>query len=190
VRETRAAFEDAPTAQNQMRLAAALLEAGDAAEAARRYEACMNGPFANDPDMRIGAARAFTECQRYAEAMPHLEALRSERPDFRPEAVSLLRARCHVGTSRGAEARSEFQSAEERFGTYEAKAEYAIWALAIGDKHTANRLHADLEKIAARWNPLTRELNEAVHRRYLAARQLAQASAGTGAAVRPSGLAP
>lgn len=178
VREARAAFEDAPTAQNQMRLAAALLDFGDAAEAASNYEACMSGPFSNDPEMRIGAARAFVECQRYAEAMPHLQTLRSERPDFRPEVVSLLLARCHAGTSRGAEARAEFQSAEARFGTYEAKAEYAIWALAIGDKHTAGRLDADLQKISARWNPLSRELNDPVHRRYLAAKQMAQATAG------------
>ncbi len=98
--------------------------------------------------------------------------LRSERPDFRAEAVSLLLARCYAGTSRVAEARAEFQSAEVKFGTYEAKAEYAIWALAIGDLSTAQRLDAELEKIASRWNSLTRELNGEAYRRHQAAKEL------------------
>src|SRR5690349_7573831 len=45
LRDARAAFDYAPTAQSQMRLAAALLEAGQAEEAATNYEACMKGPF-------------------------------------------------------------------------------------------------------------------------------------------------
>jgi hypothetical protein len=110
VRDARAAFDDAPTAQNQMRLAAALLDCGSANEAAAQYEACMKGPFSADPDLRWGAARAYAECQRYAEALEHLQSLRAERLDFR-------------------------------------------------------------------WNPLSRELNEPVHRRYQAAKKLAAAPA-------------
>ena len=106
VRDARTAFEDAATAQNQMRLAAALLEAGEAPEAARQYEGCLHGPFASDPDIRLGAARAFVECQRYADALRYLEPLRAERPEFRQEAGSLLIARSYAGTSKRAEARS------------------------------------------------------------------------------------
>jgi hypothetical protein len=173
VREARAALEDAPTAQNQMRLAAALLEAGEAVEAAAQYESCLRGPFAADPDIRLGAARAFVECQRHADALRHLVPLRSERPDFRPDTVALLTARSYAGTLRSTEARAEFEAAVARFGTYEAKAEYAVWAFAVGDVATAERLTAELEKIAARWNPLTRELNDPVARRLNAARALA-----------------
>jgi hypothetical protein len=173
VREARAAFEEAPTAQHQMRLAAALLEAGDALEAARQYESCLKGPFASDPEIRFGAARAFVECQRYADALRYLEALRRERPDYRQEAVSLLVARALAGTARAAEARAEFESALSRFGTYEAKAEYAIWAYAIGDTATAQRLNDELEKIAARWNSFARELNAPAARRLSAAKALA-----------------
>lgn len=176
VREAKQAFEDTPTAQNQMRLASALLEAGDAAAAASSYENCMTGPFANDMELRFGAARAFTECQRYQEALVYLEGIRHEKPDFRAEAVSLLTARCLAGTNMQAAARAEFQSAESRFGTYETKAEYAVWALATGDAATADRLAAEMEKISSRWNPLTRELNEKAHRKYLAARKIADAA--------------
>jgi hypothetical protein len=111
VREARAALEDTPTAQNQMRLAAALLESEQPEEAAKLYEGALKGPFASDLDMRIGAARAFTECQRYAEALTHLDAIRKSNPDFRADQVSLLMARAYAGTSRNAEARSEFESA-------------------------------------------------------------------------------
>lgn len=49
LREARATFDYTPTAQNQMRLAAALLEGGQAEEAARNYEACLKGPPARSP---------------------------------------------------------------------------------------------------------------------------------------------
>jgi hypothetical protein len=173
VRAARAAFDETPTAQNQMRLAAALLDVGDAAGAADAYEACMKGPFANDPEIRLGAGRAYVECQRHAEALHCLEPLRRDRPDYRSEPVALLVARALAGTARNAEARAAFAAAEERFGSYEAKAEYAIWTYAIGDRVTSNRLQAELDKIATRWNALARELNEDSLRRVQAARELA-----------------
>mgnify|MGYP003734684399 CR=1 FL=1 len=173
VREAKAAFEDTPTAQNQMRLAAALLDVNDPQGAAQQYEQCLRGPFANDAEVRLGAGRAYVECQRWADALRQLEPLRAERPEYYPEAVSLLIARALTGTGRAAEARSEFESAVDKFGTYEAKAEYAIWAYATGDTSTAERLHAELEKISSRWGPQTRELNDPVFRRLNAARALA-----------------
>lgn len=173
VRAARAAFDETPTAQNHMRLAAALLEVGDAPAAAQAYEACLAGPFARDPEIRFGLARAYVECQRYADALGYLEPLRSEHPDFRPEPVALLLARSLAGLARATEARAEFASAEARFGTYESKAEYAIWAYAIGERATSERLQAELDKIAGRWNALTRELNEPSLRRLRAARELA-----------------
>ncbi|WP_332745617.1 tetratricopeptide repeat protein [Hydrogenophaga sp.] len=173
VREARASFDSTPTAQNQMRLASALLEVGEPHEAAEQYEACLNGPFAHDAEIRFGTAKAFVECQRHAEALRLLESLRQERPDFRSEAVSLLIARSLAGMGRSSEARQEFENAVARFGTFEAKAEYAILCYAIGDTATSERLHEELQKIRSRWTTLTLELNEAVVRRLDAARALA-----------------
>jgi hypothetical protein len=177
VREARAMYHDAPTAQNQMRFAAALLENGEAEEAARLYEGCLKGPFASDLEIRFGAARAFTECQRHAEALGHLEAIRAANPEFRPSAVSLLMARCYGGTSHTAEARQEFESALARYGTLEVRAEYAIWALSIGDFETAGRLQAEIDKVTQRWSAVTRELNEPVMRRLRAANELSKRQA-------------
>lgn len=173
VRAARAAYEDTPTAQNQMRLAAALLDAGDAPASAQAYEACLAGPFAKDPEIRLGAARAFLECERYADALVFLEALRREHPDYRAEPVALLIARALAGCGRHAEARAEFSSAEQRFGTYEAKAEYAIWAYAVGDRVTSTRLQGETDRIASRWNGLARELNAPAMKRLRAARDVA-----------------
>ena len=173
LREARSAFEDTPNTDNRMRLAAALLELGDAAAAVDHYRACLAGPLASDPDIMLSLARALVESQRYPEALDSLERLRRVQPDFRCEAVSLLIARSLAGNARNAEARQEFESAMARFGTYEAKAEYAIWAWAVGDRSTAEQLDVDLDRISSRWNALTRSLNEPVQRRLLAARQLA-----------------
>jgi hypothetical protein len=173
VRIARADFDETPTAQNQMRLAAALLSAGDAEEAAELYESALKGPFASDPDLRYGAARSFVECQRYQEALVHLEELRKTRPDYRPDGVALLVARSYAGTSRPAEAREEFERAIAKFGTFEAQAEYAIWALTTGDAATAARLQTEIDKTTSRWNAMNRELNDLAFRRLKAAQELA-----------------
>lgn len=173
VRSAQADFEEAPTAQNQMRLASALLEVGRADEAAKLYEGALKGPFASDPDLRFGAARSFVECQRFSAALVHLEELRKSRPDYRPDGVTLLIARSYAGTSRAVDAHEEFERSLERFGTFEAHAEYAIWALATGDAALAARLQTQIDKITGRWNAMNRELNDPVFRRLKAAQQLA-----------------
>lgn len=173
VRLARADFDTTPTAQNQMRLAAALLDAGQAEEAAQHYASALKGPFASDPDIRFGAARSYVECQRYAEALTYLEDLQRTRPDYRPDAVALLLARSYAGTGRGAEARETFERTVDRFGTFEAHAEYAIWAMATGDAALAARLQTQIDRITSRWNAMNREMNDPVMRRLKAAQQLA-----------------
>ncbi len=58
VREARDAFDRAPTVDHRMRLGAALLDAGQPAEALTHYQAAANGPFASDPALLEGLARA------------------------------------------------------------------------------------------------------------------------------------
>lgn len=171
LREARDAFDHTPTAQNQMRLAAALLDRGMAEEAARNYEACLKGPFATDAEIRFGAARAFLECDRAAEALTHLEAIRRDDPRFRPEALSLLLGRAYAGVGRQDDARAEFDAAVNRFGTFEARAEYAIWAYGVGDQALAARLQAEIDDIVRRWNSSTRDFNTPTLRRLQAARK-------------------
>jgi hypothetical protein len=169
LRESRSAFEFTPSAQNQMRLAKALLEAGAAAEAASNYEACLKGPLAADPEIKICAARAFFECGRFADATTHLDFLRQSLPNFRTEQVCLLSARCLAGSGLKNEARAAFDDTLARFASVEVKVEYAVWAASIGDMATAQRLKADLDQTIARWNGSTRDLNRDLLRRLAAA---------------------
>jgi len=174
VREARAAFDVSPSAQNQMRLAEALLNAGDAAEAAQLYEGALKGPFASDPDIRFGAARAYIECQRFDAALPHLQSLKADRPEFRADQVLLLLARSYAGTGHAAEARESFEAALSRHGSFEAHAEYVIWALTAGDTATAARLQTEIDRQVRLWSPASRQLNEPVMRRLKAAHDLAR----------------
>jgi hypothetical protein len=169
LREARDAFEYTPTAQNQMRLATALLEAGQAEEAAANYESCLKGPFATDLEIRFGAARAAMECKRYAQAIAHLQSIRTSTPGFRSEQVALLMANALGGADRTDEAKAEFESAIERFNSFDARAEYAIWAAQAGDHTTAAKLKAEIEQTTKRWSRHTRELNAPLLRKLSAA---------------------
>jgi hypothetical protein len=174
IREAKAAFAELPTAQNQLRLAEVQLEFGFSEEAAQNYEACLMGPFSNSLEIRFGAARACVECQRYQEAIAHLEAIQSVDQSFRLAAVLLLLARSYAGVGRNAEARSTFESAVARFGTFEARAEYLIWALATQDTTTAARLQAEVDQITRRWTAPTSKLNAPLINRLNAAYKLSE----------------
>ena len=172
MRDAKAAFEEMPTAQNQIRLAEAQLELGMSEEAVKNYEACLQGPFLSSLEIRFGAARAFVECKRYQDAIIHLEAIQCIDQAFRLEAVTLLLARSYAGVGRSAEARAKFESAVARYGTFQARAEYAIWALSIRDNAAAARLQAEIDQISKRWSPQARVLNAATMHRLNAAREL------------------
>lgn len=165
LREARAAFDYTPTAQNQMRLAAAQLEAGDADGATASYEACLQGPFAGDLEIRYGAARANLTSKRAQAAVAHLELIRQRDANFRAEQVSLLLAQALAGAGRQDEAKAEFEFALARFGSFAARAEFTIWAAATGDAALARQLHPELERTMARWNGATRDMNAALIRR-------------------------
>jgi hypothetical protein len=172
LREARAAFDYTPTAQNQMRLALAQLEGGFADEAAINYEACLKGPFASDPEIKLCAARAFVDSGRYSQAVLHLEEIRVANTNFRAEQLSLLMARALAGAGRDEEAKSEFELAVSRFDNFEVKAEYAIWANASGDSATAARLQSEIEQTMKHWSKHTRDFNMPLIRRLNAAKKM------------------
>jgi hypothetical protein len=165
LREARAAYEYTPTAQNQMRLASAQLEAGNAAEAAATYEACLQGPFAGDLEIRFGAARASLESNRAAAAVDHLYTIRNANAGFRAEQVSLLLAQALAASGRQDDARQEFEYALSHHGGFTVQVEYAIWAAGAGDVVKAKALYAELQRTIERWTPQTRDLNQPLIKR-------------------------
>lgn len=169
LRDARAAFDFAPTAHNQIRLANAQLQAGETEAAAATYDASLQGAFANDPDIRLGAARASLACGRHAEAIAHLEHLRRTEPGFRPEQAALLLARALAHVGRHADARAEFEAAVKRHGSFEAKAEFAIWAAQAREFQLAHRLQNQLHATMDRWDRHTHAMNLPLIRRLEAA---------------------
>jgi hypothetical protein len=170
LREARAAFDFTPTAQNQMRLAAALLASGAAVEAAANYEACLKGPFAMDLEIKYCAAQAQLESANFERAITLLQEIRAADAAFRAEPVHLLLARALAGAGRNAQAKAEFEAALGRFASFEARAEYAVWAYQTGDREAALRQEADIGQIMQRWSRHNRELNAPLLRRLEAAR--------------------
>jgi hypothetical protein len=169
LREAQAAFDFTPTAQNQMRLAKAQLEAGDASAAAVTYEACLSGAFSADPDIRLGAARASLACGRVREAIGHLELIMKVTAGFRAEEVVLLYAQALGASGRKDDAKTTFEDALARFGSFAVRAEYAIWAASAGETHVASRLRTELQDMMKHWNRHTRDMNSALIRRLNAA---------------------
>jgi hypothetical protein len=165
LREARDAYAFTPTAQHQMRLAAALLAAGDAEEAATTYETCLQGPFSGDLEIRYGAARANLACGRATASIAHLQTIRRSDANFRPEQVSLMLAQALAAAGRHDEARGEFEWAMSRHNSFTVQAEFAIWAAGVGDADKAYQLHAELQHTMERWARHTRELNQQLVRR-------------------------
>lgn len=165
LREARSAFEYTATAQNRMRLASALLDAGLAEEAATNYEACLTGPFASDLEIRLGAARAYAACNRFDDALRLLRAIRETDASFRAEEIALLMGESLAGAGQREAAGAEFEAAHTRFGSFQCLAEYAIWAAGSGDQALAERLREDVNQAMGRWNRHTRELNAPLTRR-------------------------
>ncbi|KFI06176.1 tetratricopeptide repeat protein [Massilia sp. BSC265] len=169
VREARAAFDLTPTAHNQMRLAAALLDAGQTAEAVAQYEACLQGPFAKDAEAILGAARARAANGQPEAAIGLLEPLQAAQPGFRPEETALALGRAYAASGRQMEAGAQFMSAAERFGGIEARVELALWALASRDEALAQRELKEIAHARRHMTAYTLDLHRELFRRLDAA---------------------
>jgi hypothetical protein len=159
LREARQAFDLTPTAQNKIRLAEALLSAGDTAEAVAQFDQCLVGPFAKDSHIRLGAAKARLQNKQAAKALELLQAIRETDASFRPEEVSVLMAQTHGELGQKAEARAEFEHAVSRHGTVESRVAYAIWAVSIGDIDRAKQLREELAQAWKHWPKHARQIN-------------------------------
>ena len=151
LRDAQKAYELTPTAQNRMRLAQCLLDADQPGAAAEHYEACLQGPFAADPEIRLGAAQARLANQQAAAAQELLRQIREQDPQFRAEAVTIALAQTHAALGQQQDARMLFEEAVQRFGSFEAHAEYAIWAAENGYADVAQKQHAELQTIMQHW---------------------------------------
>ena len=128
LRAARDAFELAPTAQNQIRLANALLDAGETGKAVEQFDMCLRGPFAKDPEIGFSAAKAKLLAGDPVDASRLLYEIRARNAGFRQEQLAVLLARALAADGKTVQAKDEFHAAVTRFGGIETKAEYAIWS--------------------------------------------------------------
>jgi len=156
LREAKAAFDFTPTAKNHWRYADALLAADKIAESVAQFEQCLQGPFANDLEIQFAAANAQFKFQQNEKALNLLLAIRQTNPSFRTEAVNLLLAKIYALLGNKEAARAEFEHAVTRFGSVEARVEYAIWAVQNDEMSTAQYLRAELEDLKKHWNNKSR----------------------------------
>lgn len=169
VREARRVFDLTPTAHNQMRLAAALLDAGQSEEAVRHYDACLRGPFAGDPDVVLGAARANAAHGQPAVAIALLAPLQEKHPGVRADEVALALGRAYAANNQQSEAGVQFETVVERFGSIEAHVELALWAIANGKDAVAQRELQEIAHARKHMERHTRELHRELFRRLDAA---------------------
>ena len=169
VREAQADFDLTPTAYNQMRLASALLDNGQNADAVAQYDACLQGPFGADPEVIFGAARAQLANSQPERAAALLAPLHVKQPGFRPEEVGLALARAYAGSARQDEAGALLESVVERFGGIEARVELALWALANAREGLAQRELKEVAHARKHMTKYTRTLHQGLFRRLDAA---------------------
>jgi hypothetical protein len=170
MREAQQAFDLTPTAHNQMRLAAALFEAGMVEQSVKQYDACLRGPFSGDAEINVGAARAKLANKQPQEAIGLLVSLRASQPNFRPEQIGLLLASAYAAAGRQDEAGVEYEFLTQRFGSMEARAELAMWAIARGESALAERELKELDHSRKHMAKHTRNSYQALFKRLDAAR--------------------
>jgi hypothetical protein len=169
VREAQREFDLTPTAHNQMRLAAALMEAGRTAEAVKQYEACMQGPFAQDAELILGAARAKLANGQPDAAILLLSPLQMKQPNYRTEDVGLMLGRAYAACGLQQDAGVQFEAVVERFGSIEARVELALWAIAGGKDAVAQRELKEIEHARKHMAKHTLELHQDLFKRLDAA---------------------
>lgn len=169
VREAQADFDLTPTAYNQMRLAGALLDNGQSAEAVAQYEACLQGPFGADPEVLFGAARARLANRQPEAALALLAPLQAKQAGFRPEEMALALGRAYADSGRMEEAGTQFETAVDKFGGIEARVELALWALANARQALAERELKEIAHARKHMTKYTRGLHQPLFKRLDAA---------------------
>ncbi|MEW6024111.1 MAG: hypothetical protein AB1807_18455 [Pseudomonadota bacterium] len=169
VREAQNDFDLTPTAYNQMRLAGALLDNGQSAEAVAQYDACLQGPFAADPEVIFGAARARLANRQPEAALALLAPLQAKQPGFRPEEMALALGGAYAGCGRQEEAGAQFETAVQKFGGIEGRVELALWALENGKRDLAERELKEIAHARKHMTKYTRGLHQGLFKRLDAA---------------------
>lgn len=162
LRESRAEFDRAPTVANRMRLGAALLDAGHPEQAIEQYEAAANGPFADDPALLLGLARAQFELNRYAAAEITLKRLFTADPQARAKAEPALLYARTLAALDAPGTRAAFEAALACASDAAPRCLFADWLAAQpgeADRRRATVLFEEIVQDGKHWPRYAREHN-------------------------------
>lgn len=159
LREAQDAFEVSPSADNRLRLADALLGAGQPAAAVDQLRAALRNVHSDDPEIQIRLAYALLEAGQPEAAREQLDAVRAARPDYRSADGHLIYARAVAGCGDHDQARDEFESLITYYAGFEPRARYAELLLQWGDRVSAQVLAQQSIKQASRLPKHARQLN-------------------------------
>jgi hypothetical protein len=162
VREARSDFDRAPTVEHRMRLGAALLAAGNAGEALEHYQAAASGPFAADPALLLGLARAQFAIGNHAAVDATLSSLFAVSPQARQQPEpALLHART-LTALKAPGARAAFEQALACASDAAPRCLFADWLAGQADeadRRRASSLYAEIAHDAKHWPRHAREHN-------------------------------
>jgi hypothetical protein len=136
---------------NRMALAAECMNHRMYAEAARLYESCLEGAYANDGGILFGLARAAVEGGDWRKAEAALGRLKTAAPRLRPLEARLLQARVHEGVGDYDAALAVYREILPAFVGLEARYRYARLLLRLGRRDAAMEMFDEVVQHARRF---------------------------------------
>jgi hypothetical protein len=124
---------------NKLALADECMQRGLYDDAARLYRNCMQGLYAEDPNLLLGLASAQVEQQNFNEARATLDTLHAKHADFKPNDTGLLRARTLEGSGDSAGALQAFETILPVYVGLEARYRYGALLKKLGRTDQAHR---------------------------------------------------
>ena len=160
LREARDAFELSQTADNRLRLADALVAAGEPEAAIEQYQSVLRGVHRDEPTVQVRLAQALLDANKPYEARELLETLIRERPDFRSPEGHLTYACAVAGTGDRAKAKEEFEALVGYYAGMEARARYAQALTNWGELDAARSLSLESLRLVRRLPRYAQRINQ------------------------------
>jgi hypothetical protein len=158
VREAQLALELAPTVDNRLRLANALLDVGDAKGAVLEFRRCLDGPHSSDIKIHLGLASALLASNEPVDAAQAVEAFQASYPGSVNAALSLIYARALAAAGRP-EAEAAFEHLVATSPDIEVKCRFADWLRAQGKHERAQAFYREILATSRHWQRHTRQFN-------------------------------
>ena len=168
LREKVADLEACGSVDNRLALARECLQHRMPAEAIVLYKSCLQGMYAEDPDIRYGLAHALEENGSHADAGAQAARLLQSHPKYRPSDVRLILAKALEGQGKLEQAVAEFKTLADTYAGEEARWRYGALLRRTGKAdeartvfetmlRRAERLPENYREAQAEWLKLARE---------------------------------